>query len=230
MKALVVYSGGMDSTVLLHLAIREYEEVEAISFDYGSKHNDREFREVEWNCQRLGVKYTRIKLPFEHFESNLLKGGGEIPEGHYADDTMKKTVVPFRNGIMLAFAAGFAESRDSTHLLLGNHFGDHAVYPDCRKSFIVPMCDAIQAGTYKQIKVESPFCDMSKTEICALGLEFSVDHNHSYSCYNGGEHHCGRCSTCFERKEAFYECQMVDPTVYIDESSYLKLKTEYSDV
>lgn len=220
MKGIVVLSGGMDSTVALYLAKNSsrLSEVEAVSFNYGSKHNDEEFKRAQASCSKLDVKLTRIDLPFidEHFNSSLLKSGGEIPEGHYEDSTMKSTVVPFRNGIMLSIAAGFAESKGAKMLILGNHFGDHAVYPDCRKSFIDPMKAAIECGTYAEIELYSPFCDIDKTEVCKIGASLGVDYKMTYSCYKGGEVHCGRCSTCVERIEAFREAEITDPTKYFD--------------
>ena len=151
----------------------------------------------------------------ENFKSDLLKTGGDIPEGHYADPSMKKTVVPFRNGIMLSIAAGYAESLDADAIVLGNHFGDHAVYPDCRVDFINPMKEAIEKGTYKGIKLLSPFDTIDKTEIARIGHALNFPFELTYSCYNGEDKHCGKCGTCFERKEAFQLAGIKDPTEYL---------------
>lgn len=216
MKALVVFSGGLDSTTAVYWAKKHFEEVETLSFEYGSKHNKIEHAYALKTCEKLNIKNTLINLDFinEHFKSDLLKSGGEIPEGYYTEDNMKSTVVPFRNGIMLAIAAGFAESNNCDALILGNHSGDHAIYPDCRPEFIKGIKEAIYQGTEKHIKVLSPFCDMSKTDIVTEGKKLGVDFALTYSCYKGGEKHCGKCGTCTERKEAFEKSGITDPTEY----------------
>jgi 7-cyano-7-deazaguanine synthase len=215
-KALVVFSGGLDSTTLLYYAIKHFDEVETLSFTYGSKHNDIEHYYALKTCEKLNIKNTLISLDFisQYFKSDLLKSGGDIPEGMYNEENMKSTVVPFRNGIMLAIAAGFAESNDIDVLLLGNHSGDHAIYPDCRPEFIANIAGAIRDGTEKRIQVISPFCDMSKTDIVKLGAELGVDFSLTYSCYKGGKKHCGKCGTCTERKESFEQAGVKDPTEY----------------
>ena len=216
MKALVVFSGGLDSTTAVYWALKNYDEVETLSFEYGSKHNRMEHLYAFKTCEKLGIKNTLISLDFinQYFKSDLLQSGGEIPEGYYTADNMKSTVVPFRNGIMLAIAAGFAESNNCDVLVLGNHSGDHAIYPDCRPEFIKGIKDAIYQGTEKHIEVVSPFCDMSKTDIVKLGEELGVDFSLTYSCYKGGEKHCGKCGTCQERKKAFEQSGVDDPTEY----------------
>lgn len=216
MKALVVYSGGLDSTVALYWAKKQFNSVETISFNYGSKHNDIEYSYALKTCQKLNIKNTRIDIDFinKYFKSDLLKSGGEIPEGYYTEENMKSTVVPFRNGIMLAIAGGFAESQDCDILVLGNHSGDHAIYPDCRPEFIQGIKEAIYQGTEKHIEVVSPFCNMSKSDIVRLGNELNVDFSLTYSCYKGGEKHCGKCGTCTERIEAFKLAGVKDETIY----------------
>jgi 7-cyano-7-deazaguanine synthase len=216
MKALIILSGGLDSTTALYYAKSQFEEVEALTFNYGSKHNDIEYSYAKKTCEKLGVKLTRIDLDFinKYFKSDLLKSGGEIPEGYYNEENMKSTVVPFRNGIMLSVAAGFAESNNCDVLVLGNHSGDHAIYPDCRPEFIKGIKEAIYQGTEKHIEVVSPFCNISKTDIVKLGSELGVDFSLTYSCYKGGEKHCGKCGTCQERKEAFELAKVKDMTEY----------------
>lgn len=216
MKALVVFSGGLDSTTAVYWALKNYDKVETLSFTYGSKHNDIEHYYALKTCEKLNIKNTLISLDFisQYFKSDLLKSGGDIPEGMYNEENMKSTVVPFRNGIMLAIAAGFAESNDIDVLLLGNHSGDHAIYPDCRPEFIANIAGAIREGTEKRIQVISPFCDMTKTDIVKLGAELGVDYSLTYSCYKGGEKHCGKCGTCTERKESFEQSGVIDPTEY----------------
>ena len=211
MKAVLVYSGGLDSTTLLY----EYRDsiALAVSFDYGSKHNAREIAYAAENCKRVGVKHLVIPLGFigQYFKSDLLLSGGEIPEGSYADDNMHSTVVPFRNGIMLAVAAGLAESYGLDTVMLANHSGDHAIYPDCRPEFVEAMDAAVQAGTYEGIRVVSPYCDITKRDIALRGKALGIDYSLTYSCYKGGEKHCGKCGTCTERKEAL---EGFDPTEY----------------
>lgn len=212
MKAVLVYSGGLDSTTLLY----EYKDsiALAVSFDYGSKHNKRELEFAAINCRRLGIRHLVIPLEFmgKYFRSDLLIGGGDIPEGSYADSNMKSTVVPFRNGIMLSIAAGLAESYELDTIMLANHSGDHAIYPDCRPEFIEGMAAAVEAGTYNGVKVVSPYCNMTKRDIALRGRELGVDFSLTYSCYKGGEKHCGKCGTCVERKEAL---EGFDPTEYL---------------
>jgi 7-cyano-7-deazaguanine synthase len=216
MKVVVLVSGGMDSVCALADAAEQHEIVAALSFDYGSKHNHREIPMARWQAEKFGVPHQTISLGFMNdlFESDLLKSGGEIPEGHYEEENMKQTVVPFRNGIMLSIAAGFAESADAEGLVIAAHAGDHAIYPDCREEFMKAMGDAIQLGTYEEISLLRPFIGMRKEEIARRGVELGVDFSQTWSCYKGGEIHCGRCGTCVERKEAFTLAGLPDPTEY----------------
>lgn len=218
MKSVVVLcSGGMDSVVALYQARRDFSVSGVMSFHYGSKHNDREIPLAEWQARQLGLFHTTLRLDFigQHFESDLLEKGGAIPEGHYEELTMKQTVVPFRNGIMLSIAAGFAESRGADGVVIAAHSGDHAIYPDCREGFMQSMAEAIRLGTYAGIEVIRPFIEMTKSEIAARGAELGVDFRQTWSCYVGGEIHCGKCGTCVERREAFLLAGLPDPTVYL---------------
>ena len=211
MKAILIYSGGLDSTTLLY----EYkDEISlAVTFDYGAKHGAREIECAKYNCNKLGIKHLIIPLDFmgKYFRSNLLESGGEIPEGNYDEENMRSTVVPFRNGIMLAIAAGLAESYDLDTVMLANHSGDHSIYPDCRPSFIDAFDSATKEGTYNGVRVVSPYCNITKRDIALRGRELGIDYSKTYSCYKGGEVHCGCCGTCRERKEAL---EGFDPTVY----------------
>lgn len=217
-KVLVVLSGGMDSTVALAKAREEHsaENVIAVTFNYNSKHNDQENQAAIKICHYYGVQQIMIELPFigKLFKSDLLKSGGEIPEGHYEDLSMKKTVVPFRNGIMLSIAAGLAESLGCSEIILGNHAGDHAIYPDCRKEFSDHIQKAISSGTWNGVLLQTPFVSMTKAEICSLGAQLEAPLHLTYSCYKGGQYHCGKCGTCVERKEAFRDSGILDPTFY----------------
>ena len=200
--SVIVLSGGMDSTTLLHE--RKEQIALAVTFDYGSKHNEREIECARKNCELLGIEHIVIPLEFmgKYFKSSLLIGGEDIPEGHYADDNMKSTVVPFRNGIMLYIAAGLAESRGLKKVMLANHGGDHAIYPDCRPGFVRAMSEAISEGTYDGVVIDAPYTDITKSDIARIGKRIGVDYSLTYSCYKGGERHCGKCGTCVERMEA----------------------------
>lgn len=220
MRALVVLSGGMDSaTALAHVVdLMDPSQVETITFNYGSKHNAKENECAKLLSAHYGVQNTLVELPFVGtlFASDLLKSGGDIPEGHYAEENMKRTVVPFRNGIMLSVAAGFAESRGRQEVILGNHAGDHAVYPDCRRDFTEAMTAAIELGTWKGIHLRSPFVGWSKSQIVSMGLRLGVPYQLTWSCYKGGATACGKCGTCVERLEAFKLAGVIDPLEYVD--------------
>jgi len=212
MKDIVIlYSGGMDSSVALYQFADRIKL--AVSFNYGSKHNVREIEYAAKNCKALGIEHRVIEMDLNKmgFVSDLLQSGGDIPDGHYEDESMKKTVVPFRNGIMLSIAAGVAESIGSDKIMISNHAGDHAIYPDCREEFIQTMSHAISLGTYNHCKILAPFTNFSKREIALIGKEIGVPFEDTYSCYNGHEIHCGTCGTCTERKEAL---KGFDPTIY----------------
>lgn len=200
--ALLVLSGGMDSTTMLY----EYADsiALAVNFNYGANHNEREAACARENCRRLGIELIEIDLAFmgRYFESSLLSGAEAIPEGHYEDENMRSTVVPFRNGIMLSVAAGLAESRGLKAVMIANHGGDHAIYPDCRQGFINAMGNAIAEGTYDHLELRAPYTNLSKADIACRGRRIGVDYSLTYSCYKGGATHCGRCGTCVERREA----------------------------
>ena len=168
--ALLVLSGGMDSTTMLW----DYADdiAVAVTFQYGSNHNKREAECARWNCEKLGIEWIEIDLSFmgEYFKSSLLEGADAIPEG---------------KAVMIA-----------------NHSGDHAIYPDCRPGFIKAMGQAIGEGTYEHLELRAPYTGLTKGEIALRGKELGVDYSHTYSCYKGGEHHCGKCGTCVERREA----------------------------
>ena len=216
-KVVVLCSGGMDSVAALYDAAQIHEVTAAISFHYGAKHNDREIPFAKWHADRLSIPHITVPLAFigEQFESDLLQKGGEIPKGHYEEETMKKTVVPFRNGIMLSIAGGFAESKGAHGLVIAAHSGDHAIYPDCREDFLSAMADAIRLGTYARVEVMRPFVTMTKTEIARRGHDLGVDFSQTWSCYVGGDVQCGECGTCVERREAFLLAGIVDPTSYL---------------
>lgn len=219
MNVVVLCSGGMDSVVALHWARREHVVVAAASFDYGAKHNHREIPYAAEHAMIVSARHEVIRLDFidRLFASDLLKSGGEIPEGHYEAENMKQTVVPFRNAIMLSIACGFAESIGAEGLVIAAHGGDHAIYPDCREDFMRAMGDAMRLGTYAGVTLLRPFINLSKGDIAATGAKLGVDFSRTWSCYKGGAVHCGKCGTCVERREAFAKAKVNDPTVYAAE-------------
>ena len=212
--SIIILSGGMDSTTMLY----EYKDeiALALSFNYGSNHNEKELYFARLHCDRLDIPHIIIPLEFIHdyFHSSLLEGAGAIPEGNYDDENMRSTVVPFRNGIMLASAAGMAESRGLKRLMMANHSGDHAIYPDCRQTFVDAMNQAIKAGTYEGIELFTPYTGITKADIARRGKALGIDYAETWSCYKGGEKHCGKCGTCTERKEALKEAGIEDTTEY----------------
>ncbi len=212
--SVIIVSGGLDSITLL------YDKAEtialAISFDYGQNHSKKELPYAEYHCQKLGIPHITIPLTFMHqyFKSSLLEGAEAIPEGHYEEENMKLTVVPFRNGIMLAIATGIAESHELKRVYIANHGGDHTIYPDCRPEFIDAMDKATSAGTFVDVRVEAPYTNISKADIVRRGTALGIDYAKTWSCYKGSEIHCGKCGTCVERKEAFADAGVEDPTEY----------------
>lgn len=212
--SVIIVSGGMDSITLLY--DKKDEIALGISFDYGSNHNAKEIPLAEMHCRRLGIKHITINLDFMHryFKSSLLEGAEAIPEGHYADDNMKSTVVPFRNGIMLSIAIGIAESNNLKKVLIANHGGDHTIYPDCRPEFIKAIDAAAYAGTFVNAHVEAPYTNIAKGDIARIGKQLGLNYTETWSCYKGGDKHCGKCGTCVERKEALAEAGIKDATEY----------------
>ena len=195
-NSVIILSGGMDSVTLLY--DKKEEIALAVTFDYGSNHNKREAEYAKYHCEKLGIEHIVIPLDFihEYFKSSLLEGA------------------PFRNGIMLSIACGIAESRGLRRVMIANHAGDHAIYPDCRSAFIYCMSMAMQNGTYDNVKIEAPYTEITKTQIAAIGKAIGIDYTKTYSCYKGGEKHCGRCGTCVERKEALRDAGIEDLTEY----------------
>ena len=212
--SVIIYSGGLDSTTLLYE--QRYRVALALTFEYGSNHAQREIACARHHCALLGIEHVVIDLSFikSNFNSSLLSGADAIPEGNYDEENMKSTVVPFRNGIMLSVACGMAESRGLTRVLIANHGGDHAIYPDCRPAFVSAMDAAMQAGTYEGVRLEAPYTHLTKADIVQRGAQLGIDYAMTYSCYRGTEHHCGQCGTCRERKEAFRIAGVIDPTEY----------------
>lgn len=212
--SIIVVSGGMDSITLLY----DYQDriALAVSFDYGSNHNAKELPLAAMHCKRLGIPHIIIPLMFmkDYFKSSLLEGADAIPEGNYDEENMKSTVVPFRNGIMLSVACGLAETHHLRHVMMANHSGDHTIYPDCRPEFVESMSAALQAGTYEGVDILAPYTRLTKADIARIGKRLGLDYSETWSCYKGGERHCGKCGTCRERREALAEAGIEDTTLY----------------
>ena len=212
--SVIIVSGGMDSITMLY----EFKDQIAlgVSFNYGSNHNNREIPFAEMHCKRVGIPHITIDLGFmpQYFKSSLLEGADAIPEGNYDEENMKSTVVPFRNGIMLSIAIGIAESNHLKHVLMANHGGDHTIYPDCRPAFVDAMSAAAQAGTFEDVTIEAPYTNITKADIARHGKQLGIDYSETWSCYKGGEVHCGQCGTCRERQEALREAGIADTTEY----------------
>lgn len=215
-SSLIIYSGGLDSTVLLHKLATERRVAGAIGFFYGQKHS-KELEFAEYNCAKLGVEFLRtdISTLAGIFGANSLTDKSvAVPEGGYREENMKSTVVPNRNMIMLSLAAARAIAVNANSVAYAAHSGDHAIYPDCRPEFADAVAAALKLCHYYPIDLLRPFVNMSKADIVKLGADLGVDFAKTWSCYNGGEVHCGKCGTCVERREAFALAGVADPTEY----------------
>lgn len=216
---LVLLSGGLDSTVLAAYTAAGAGPAETLAIAYGQRHH-RELAAAQEVADHLGLPHTTIDLTglSTHLTSALTPatGGGNIPHGHYTHTSMSATVVPNRNAILLMVAAGIAAARGHTTVATAVHAGDHPVYPDCRPDFITAAAVAAETGTGGAVTITAPFVDRTKTDIARLGADTGAPMHLSWSCYEGGELHCGRCGTCVERAEAFHEAGVDDPTTYTD--------------
>ena len=215
-SALISLSGGLDSSTLLAYLLNQNYHVECIGFTYGSKHNKYELEAAKKIAEYYNVKYDLINLEevMKSFRSNLLKNGGEIPEGHYTEDSMKLTVVPARNIIFISIMAGLAWSRNLNCIALGVHASDRHTYPDCQKSFIDSMGLSIISGTDGNVELISPFITIEKWDIVKIGLELKVPYELTRRCYKDQPIACGKCGTCRERIEAFERNGVKDPIEY----------------
>ena len=214
-KAVVIYSGGMDSFTVLNKAVFEGLEVYALTFDYGQKH----VKEVDFArnvCSAMGIPHKIIDITAinELISGSSLTSNIEVPEGHYAGENMKSTVVPNRNMILLSLAVGYATSIKASKVFFGAHGGDHHVYPDCRPDFVKKMNEVCAVANYDFVEVVTPYLTSNKTEILRDGLKMKLDYALTWTCYNGREKACGRCGSCVERLEAFEENQAEDPLAY----------------
>jgi 7-cyano-7-deazaguanine synthase len=217
-KTVVLLSGGVDSSVLLYWCAKKKKmDVHALAIDYGQRHA-REIESAREIAESLGVPFTvfEIKnlasiLP----GSSLTDPSVSVPHGHYKEETMKKTVVPNRNMIFISIATAFAIAHGMDGVAIAPHAGDHTIYPDCRPAFINLMARAVRVADWKKIKLWRPFNKVDKTTVVRVGYKLGVPFEKTWSCYEGGELHCGRCGACIERKEAFQLAEVPDPIQYL---------------
>lgn len=214
-KAVVIYSGGMDSFTILNRAIREGKEVYPLTFNYGQRHI-REIDVAKQVCEELNLPHKIIDI---HAINSILAGSAltddiDVPEGHYASENMKQTVVPNRNMILLSLAIGYAVSIGAPAVYYGAHSGDHAIYPDCRPEFVKRMNDVAAIANYEPVEVVTPYLQQSKGDILRDGLNMGLDYGKTWTCYKGGAKACGKCGSCVERLEAFANNQATDPLPY----------------
>ncbi len=214
-KVVVIYSGGMDSYTVLNRALKDGKEVYALSFDYGQRHV-KELECAATACKKLNVHHKIIDISAIN---QLLAGSSltddiDIPEGHYEAESMKSTVVPNRNMILLSLAVGYAVSVKAGQVYYGAHSGDHAIYPDCRPEFVMKMNEVCKIANYEAVEIFSPYLNVSKTAILTDGLSMGLTYEDTWTCYNGRDKACGKCGACQERLEAFSENQATDPLSY----------------
>ena len=214
-KVVVIYSGGMDSFTVLHKAVQAGHDVYALSFNYGQRHV-KELQCAAAVCQQLGIKHKIVDISAinQLLAGSSLTDNIDIPEGHYAADNMKSTVVPNRNMILLSLAVGYAVSIGANQVYYGAHSGDHFIYPDCRPEFVQKMHDVCQIANYEPVDIVSPYLSQTKIEILADGLAMGLDYSQTWTCYNGREKACGKCGSCQERLEAFALNNTTDPLPY----------------
>jgi len=217
-KVIVILSGGLDSTTLLYDILNENKyEVHAMSFNYGQNHS-KEIDLAKQTCEKLNVEHKIIDISFLgkelFYNSTLVQGAEEIPEGHYQEDNMKSTVVPMRNLILISLVGAYASTIGATKIYYGAHAGDHEIYPDCRKEFIESLKETLKLADWSEISLEAPYSDISKIDIVKKGLELNVDYSLTWTCYKGNDKACGKCGSCVERVEAFEENNSKDEIEY----------------
>ena len=216
MKTVLIYSGGLDSSVLLFELIKAGHEVRALSVDYGQRHL-RELDSAHALASRVGIEHRVIDLSSL---GSLLLGSAltdrsvAVPAGHYTEPSMRATVVPNRNMLLLALAGAWAISLRADSVSYAAHAGDHAIYPDCRPAFADAMNHALGLADWHQVRLDRPFIGLDKADIVRRGSALSLPFEETWSCYEGGLVHCGRCATCIERREAFHLAGVTDPTTY----------------
>jgi 7-cyano-7-deazaguanine synthase len=216
MKSVLIYSGGLDSSVLLYHLRAAGHTVHALSIDYGQRHRC-ELTHAAEICKTIDVPHQTADLSAIQpllAGSSLTSPEIEVAEGHYTEESMKSTIVPNRNMILLAIAAGHALSIGAEEIAYAAHSGDHAIYPDCRNEFADAMAEAIRLCDWSTVELSRPFVDWTKADIVRRGAELGLPFEKTWSCYQGGDIHCGRCGTCIERREAFDLAGITDPSAY----------------
>lgn len=219
-KAVVICSGGLDSTTLLYDMISRGYECHVLTFDYGQRH--RKEIECAYNiCKNLNIEFRLIRLPIEGLLNNsaLVDTKKELPKEHYTHENQQQTVVSNRNMIMLSIAAGFADNIKAEIVCFGPHANDNVIYPDCRPEFVEVLNHAIILGTYNKPSLQAPYVNITKGGVVKKGIELKVPFEKTWSCYEGGENPCGKCGTCQERIEAFKENNMIDPLIYMEDET-----------
>ncbi|MFT4732106.1 MAG: 7-cyano-7-deazaguanine synthase [Gammaproteobacteria bacterium] len=216
-KVVVIYSGGMDSYTVLNKAMQQGYDVHAVSFNYGQRHS-KELLFAKKVCEQHNIEHKIVDISSikQLIGGSALTDDIDVPEGHYEEESMKTTVVPNRNMIMLSMAVGYAVSIQAEAVYFGAHSGDHAIYPDCRTEFVSAMNDVCKIANYQAVEVRAPYLASSKIDILKEGLAMNLDYKDTWTCYNGQEKACGRCGACQERLEAFSENNTVDPIRYQD--------------
>ncbi len=217
MKIVQIISGGMDSVTLLYHLKNEGHEVSTLSFNYGQKHN-KELGYVAYHTNKLNVHHKIVDLTaitdLLSKDSVLINKDIKVPTGHYENPIMKSTIVPNRNMMMLSVAGCWALSLKYDTLAFGAHFGDNAIYPDCRESFIKSMEKSFELCDWHKLKLITPFKNMLKEDIAKIGGKLNLDYSKTWTCYRGEEIQCGECATCIERREALYNANITDITEY----------------
>lgn len=223
-KIVLIHSGGLDSTVLLYDLVAAGHDVSTLSVHYGQRHA-RELDAATTLAAGLGVRHEMADL---RAIAPLLAGSSltstdiAVPEGHYAEESMKATVVPNRNMLLLAVAAARAIGQKADAIAYAAHGGDHAIYPDCRPEFADAMRHAIGLADWHRLELLRPFVYLTKADIVGRGAALAVPFAATWSCYQGGDLHCGRCGTCIERREAFHLAGVPDPTAYAPDAPTLE--------
>ncbi len=219
-KAVLIVSGGLDSVTLAHLAASHGFDLHILSFDYGQRHR-KELSFAKACADRLGARFDFIDLSSVRpllGGSALTDDSVAVPDGHYAAPTMSQTVVANRNAIMLSIAWGAAVAEGAQLVGTAIHAGDHAIYPDCRPEFASLFVSCMKAATegfgFPGLNLWTPFVHSTKAQIAAVASELQVPIDKTWSCYKGGDIHCGTCGTCYERREALRDAGVMDPTVY----------------
>lgn len=214
-SVVVIFSGGMDSLTVLYRALKDGYKVSAVTFNYGQRH----VKEVDYAasaCNELQIPHQIVDITAinQLLQGSSLTSSIDIPEGHYADSTMKSTVVPNRNMILLSLAVGYAVSIGAKKVFYGAHAGDHAIYPDCRPEFVSKMNAVSAVANYEPVEIVTPYLSLDKGAILTEGLSLGIDYKKTWTCYNGREKACGKCGSCVERLEAFARNNIKDPLEY----------------